>query len=90
MVVAPGEHNPLLYEKIVEIKQISWQSGSSLRLPIAMKAQIRYRQVPQPATLRKVRGKLIVEFKSKQRAVTPGQFCAFYKNSVLLGCGVIV
>ena len=90
LVVAPGEHNPLLYEKIVEIKQISWQSGSSLRLPIAMKAQIRYRQVPQPATLRKVRGKLIVEFKSKQRAVTPGQFCAFYKNSVLLGCGVIV
>ena len=55
-------------------------------LPMRCCAKSRYRQADQACTVRKaVRGELLVQFDAPQRALTPGQFVAFYQDDELLG-----
>lgn len=89
LMVAPGEHNPLLYSKNVSLRNVTWQNGKAPKLPMEVKAMIRYRQKPQKATIKKTTKGFVVEFSKSQRAVTSGQFTVFYSDKVLLGCGVI-
>ena len=54
-----------------------------------IEAQPRYRAKGEPVWVTpREDGKLDVEFVRPQRALTPGQICAFYENGVLLGGGV--
>lgn len=51
--------------------------------------QPRYRAKSEPVTLRAIGdGKFEVHFTRPQRALTPGQICAFYEGGKLLGGGV--
>lgn len=52
--------------------------------------RIRYRQTLQPATLSFRRESVEIRFDFPQRAVTPGQFAAWYDGDELIGSGVIV
>ena len=53
-------------------------------------AKFRYRQSEQPVTVTVLEdGKVRVDFDTKQRAVTPGQFVVFYDEEKCLGGGVI-
>ena len=53
-------------------------------------AKFRYRQGEQPVTVTILDdGKVRVDFDTKQRAVTPGQFVVFYDDEKCLGGGVI-
>lgn len=52
-------------------------------------ARIRYRQKLEPCTLHKKDEGLYIIFDRPQKAITPGQFAAWYENDELIGSGVI-
>lgn len=54
-----------------------------------MDVRIRYRQPLQQATLIRKEDGVYILFKQLQRGITPGQFAAWYRNSELIGSGVI-
>lgn len=78
-----------LYQKELKLKRINWISGAEPEFPLNIKARIRYRHEAVPAKIFKKSGKYILEFKNKQRAITPGQSAVFYKRGEVLGGGVI-
>lgn len=79
-----------LYKKELIAKEVNWISGEPSKLPLTVQAQIRYRSKPASAIIKKFSKNLYrIEFKSPQRAITPGQHVVFYKKNLLLGGGVI-
>ena len=52
-------------------------------------ARIRYRQQVEPCTLHKKAEGLYIIFDKPQKAITPGQFAAWYEGEELIGSGVI-
>jgi tRNA-specific 2-thiouridylase len=59
-------------------------------LPLDCTIRVRYRQADQAATLReRPDGELDVRFAAPQRAVTPGQYVAFYQGDTCLGGALI-
>lgn len=89
-----SESHPGLYRKALFIREdeINWlrpdlamQPGESAHYAV----RIRYRQPLQDATLHRVANGLYIEFVESQKAITPGQFAAWYKDDELVGSGVI-
>lgn len=80
-----------LYKKELSAKNINWISGKEPKLPLKIKAKIRYRHQPVIATITsRAKSKTYsVEFKKEQRAITPGQSLVFYMGQELLGGGII-
>jgi tRNA-specific 2-thiouridylase len=90
LVVAKNESD--LYKKELAVKNVNWIAGKAPRLPLKIKAKIRYRQRAFDAKIYKMQGrkKCRVRFKTPQRAVTPGQSAVFYRREEVLGGGIIV
>lgn len=84
LIVSSDESD--LLNKEVKFKNVSWILGESPKLPLKIKAKIRYGHKPSSGTLFKNR----VVFDSLQRAATPGQSIVFYKGTEMLGGGVII
>lgn len=92
--VGEGKYHPGLYRNVLFVsnEELHW-----IRPDLALKngenlsvlARIRYRQALDEATLYKAEKGLYVEFKTRQSAITEGQFVAWYINEELLGSGVI-
>ena len=94
---APSDHSVLdRAQKICALV-----SGKQPKLPLKIKAKIRYRHQLAPATIIRLRSKVYsLKFKVAQRAITPGQSVVFYssaeasakadKGQELLGGGIIV
>lgn len=61
----------------------------AINTPVHYDVRIRYRQPLQKAQLILLDDGLYVLFDKLQRGITPGQFCAWYKDDELLGSGVI-
>ena len=89
-----GEHHRGLRKKGLFIKKedVHWlredlalQPGESERYDL----RIRYRQPLFAAQLYMEANGLYVIFEEQQKAVTPGQFAAWYKGNELIGSGVI-
>ncbi len=79
-----------LYKKELIAKNVNWISGSQPKLPIKIKAKIRYRQNLASATIFKLNFKSYkLKFDKPQRAITPGQSVVFYKGEEVLGGGII-
>jgi tRNA-specific 2-thiouridylase len=78
-----------LYQKELKLEQVNWVGGRKPELPLNIKARIRYRHEAVPAQILEKSNKYILEFKTKQRAITPGQSAVFYKRGEVLGGGVI-
>ncbi len=79
-----------LVQKELVAKNINWILMKEPKLPIKVKAKIRYRHESAPATLYKLKNnnyKLI--FSKPQFAITPGQSVVFQKGEELLGGGII-
>ncbi len=89
-----GEQHPGLYRQALFIREeeIHW-ARPDLELSIGeardLDVRIRYRQPLQKATLNRVTNGLYVSFVKVQKAITPGQFAAWYANEELIGSGVI-
>jgi tRNA-specific 2-thiouridylase len=90
LIVAKNEKD--LDQKGLTFKNVNWISGKKPKLPIRVKAKIRYRHklasaiITQPLK-HSTTYKLI--FKKPQRAITPGQSVVFYREQELLGGGII-
>lgn len=92
--VGEGKDHPGLYRNVLFVsnEELHW-----IRPDLALKngenlsvlARIRYRQALDEASLYKVEKGLYVEFKTRQSAITEGQFVAWYIKDELLGSGVI-
>ncbi len=89
-----GEDHPGLHRKglFIPAADEHW-----VRTDLALKtgesrnymARIRYRQKLEPCTLHKKEEGLYIIFDNPQKAITPGQFAAWYENDELIGSGVI-
>lgn len=99
LVVTKNEKD--LYKKELIVKNVNWISGKEPRLPMKVKAKIRYRHKHSSAVLdcdRKTKNYRLI-FNKAQRAITPGQSVVFYspaealakagKVQELLGGGII-
>ncbi len=65
-------------------------SGEPPKTKTEVSAKVRYQQNPGKAIIYPpTKGKLKIIFAQPQSAVTPGQFCVFYRKNVCLGAGII-
>jgi len=65
-------------------RQANWLQP--VDLPLHCSAKIRYRQQDQPCKVSPAAdGSLLVQFEQPQRAITAGQYIAFYRGDELLG-----
>ena len=72
--------------RVTDVRWLGESPGSQLRCGV----QIRYRRVPQMATLRRVDDRSVeVLFDAPELAVTPGQAAVFYDGDRVLGGGFI-
>lgn len=80
-----------LYKKELIFKNVNWISGKKPKLPLRVKAKIRYRHLAASATITKdLKPKTYaLKFDKAQKAMTPGQSVVFYRRDEVLGGGII-
>ena len=93
--VGLGKDHPGLLRQALKVNpsDVHWVREDQKTIqgePMEVMARIRYRQPLQKATLFLNDDALYVLFNQPQSAITSGQFVAWYKDSELLGSGVIV
>ncbi len=88
LLVVQGEH-PALYQTPLTCSQLTWTHAAP-PLPGSYTAKTRYRQ-PGPDLYPGVveNDRMIVQFDTPQRAITPGQSIVFYQDDICLGGGII-
>ncbi|MBZ9569775.1 tRNA 2-thiouridine(34) synthase MnmA [Patescibacteria group bacterium] len=81
-----------LYKKKLLAKDVNWISGKEPKLPLKIRAKIRYRHQPASAIITKnLEPKTYtLKFNKSQRAITPGQSVVFLKGQEVLGGGIII
>ena len=89
--VAQGESNPALFSKKIIAKNVNWISKKPKKYPIQLYAKVRYRDNDKKCSVFYLEeNSYLVKFKSKQKAITPGQSIVFYdKNGICYGGGII-
>ncbi len=89
LIVTKNEKD--LSKKRLTARDVNWISGVQPKLPLEIKAKIRYQHQPATAVITKKKNSknYLITFARAQRAITPGQSVVFYKNEVLLGGGII-
>ena len=101
LIVTNNERD--LYKKELVAEKVNWVSGKEPKLPLKIKAKIRYLHPDRTAKIVSKVGKrsYLIEFSRVQRAITPGQSVVFYspaqiskkfvagKGEELLGGGII-
>ncbi|MCX7870957.1 MAG: tRNA 2-thiouridine(34) synthase MnmA [bacterium] len=88
-----GEKEDLYQSKFI-VKNLNWiinlDEVEKINNKEGILVKIRYTHNESPATLSFIeKNKVLVEFKEKQLAITPGQISVFYHNDILLGAGII-
>ena len=79
-----------LFKSSLRVSQVNWLAGTSPELPLELEVKIRYRHQTETARIEVAEeGAVEVFFAEPQRAITPGQFAAFYRGEELLGGGPI-
>lgn len=83
-----------LEKKELVAENVNWISDKEPKLPLKIKAKIRYRHKMAKAVLTqnsklKAQNYIKVIFEKPQRAITPGQSVVFYQGEELLGGGII-
>ncbi len=100
LVVAHLLKKSSLYRQELIAKKVNWISGQSPKLPLRIKAQIRYQHQAVTAELTKKNRDYYLSFSKPQRAITAGQSVVFYslcrskakadQEKNCLGGGIIV
>ncbi len=91
LIVTSFFNDKILYSKELIAKNVNWISGRESKLPLKIKAQIRYGHKPVLATIAETLSPktYTIVFEKPQRAITPGQSVVFYTGRKLLGGGII-
>ena len=92
--VGEGENHPGLYRQglLIKSNDINWLRPDlkiSLNSSEKILARIRYRQTLKPARIFSRKEGLYLIFNKKQKAISSGQFAAWYKEKELIGSGII-
>jgi tRNA-specific 2-thiouridylase len=89
LVVTNNKTHPALFNDIMYLSDINWLH--KVKLPVKLEVRIRYMHKGNMAMIRELNeSSLEVKFKTKQRAITPGQSAVFYRNGEVLGGGIII
>lgn len=91
LIVGQGTNHPLLFTDNLSACEMHWINGlPSVGTSFDCHAKTRYRQPDQPCTVNVLNeNECEVNFKTPQRAVTPGQSVVFYQGDRCLGGGII-
>ena len=92
--VGEGENHPGLYRQglLIMSNDINWLRPDlkiSLNSSQKILARIRYRQTLKPAQIFRSKEGIYLIFDKKQKAISSGQFAAWYKGKELIGSGII-
>ena len=89
--VAQGENHPALFSKQIIVEHINWINLKTKTFPKKYFAKVRYRDKDKLCTIFSLdNDTYLVKFKSKQKAITPGQSIVLYdKEGVCIGGGII-
>ncbi|MBT4122018.1 tRNA 2-thiouridine(34) synthase MnmA [bacterium] len=85
LIVARGDKDDALFKHELIANEIYWISGVEPSFPLKCFSKIRYRQPDEECEVNKKDDTLVVKFKNKQRAITPGQFIVLYNKDICLG-----
>ena len=89
LLVVQGHDHPLLASRAVETEAFHWLAPPPVK-NLAAHAKLRYRQADQPCEVIIIDNQGVrLNFTTRQRAVTPGQFAVLYEGERCLGGGVI-
>jgi len=89
LIVTKNEKD--LLKKELFCKNVNWILGKEPKLPLEVKAKIRYKTNFAKATIYSVKNKIYKAiFEKPQKAITPGQSVVFYKGNEVLGGGIIL
>lgn len=89
LVAVQGHDHPALMSIGLKAVDASWVAGEAPAPVQRCQARIRHRQALQECEFRHVSGGLEVRFERPQRAISPGQFIAFYDGPTCLGGAII-
>lgn len=90
LLVAQGQDHPALYSFGLEAADVHWVNEKTVYSSFSCTAKFRYRQSDQNVNVQmNDENTCTVIFERPQRAVTPGQTVAFYKDDVCLGGAII-
>lgn len=92
LVVARGSENPAMFSNELFAKDMNWFAGSAPSKSFECTAKTRYRQTDIPVSIEVIsddQKEIRVQFKSPERAPTPGQYVVLYQGDVCLGGGII-
>ncbi|WP_185877430.1 tRNA 2-thiouridine(34) synthase MnmA [Blattabacterium cuenoti] len=89
-----GINHPGLYSKYLFIKDndVHWIRNDIIlngKNKMNVFCRIRHRQPLQKSILHNLKNGILIEFYESQRAITEGQFAAWYINKELIGSGII-
>jgi tRNA-uridine 2-sulfurtransferase len=89
-LVVARAFDPALFVNEIEVVDAHWINGNPI-FPLNCSVRLRYRQPLQSCMvqLQSQNGHLKLIFKDPQKAVTPGQYAAFYDGDTCLGSAVI-
>ena len=88
VIVSYDKQEPQLIKKEIIVE---WRHriGQEYHLPLKCSTKIRYRQEPNPATMKYVWDNIIVEYTDDQRGIAPGQTLTAYIWDECIGSGTI-
>jgi len=91
LTVSDNFSDPALYSKKLTVEEVNWIAGEDPKLPLKVKAKIRYRSGEASAVInQESKNKYQITFKIPQRAIMPGQSAVFYSGDEVVGGGVIL
>ena len=84
------EDSQLLYKKEILLEDMHWISGLTQKKPVQCLVRFRHRQEMQECRVTMTSNTTAVLLcKTKQKAITPGQFAVLYTDKACLGGGII-
>ncbi len=87
LYIATGDSNEYLISDSCILKEVNWLYENKIT---SCTAKFRYRQKEEMVSLKYLEnGDLLVSYPQGIKSVTPGQVCAFYKDDLCLGGGII-
>ena len=88
LYVAHGDEGRLYSDGLI-MHECNWIPDIPKQKEFECTGKFRYRQPEQECRVRISDGRIEVDFKEKQRAITEGQFAVFYSGNLCIGGGVI-
>ena len=88
LIVAQGDDHPALFSHSLRAVSARWFIDPPSTTCV-LGARIRHRQAQQAITLSPDGPDWLVVFKTAQRAISPGQYIAFYQGNLCIGAAII-